>query len=344
MLAAEFIASSSDRTIIDARSPSEFREGHIVGAKSLPLFDDDQRAQVGTAYKKQSREKAIKLGLELIGPLLREKVEIAEKIAKNKKISLYCWRGGMRSGSMAWLFKTVGFDVEILQGGYKSYRDHMYTCFEKPWKLRTLGGMTGAGKTEILVQLRERGEQIIDLEGMAKHKGSAFGNLDNVPQPTVEHFQNLLFKELQLLDPKKPIWVEDESQHIGQCWINEQFFAKMKTAPLIIIERELKERTAHLADQYGTASKENLKAVFDKIGKRLGGQNVKLAHALLDNNDIEGAADIALRYYDKSYDFMIEKRVSEGATPVDGKGLNFAEIADLLIQRKNEFEAEAYLA
>ena len=310
---------------------------------SLPLFDDDQRAQVGTAYKKESREKAIKLGLELIGPSLRKKVEIAEELAKNRKISLYCWRGGMRSGSLAWLLRTAGFDVELLEGGYKAYRDLMYAYFEQEWKLITLGGMTGAGKTEILTLLREKGEQIVDLEGIAKHKGSAFGNLDNVPQPSVEHFQNLLFAELQTLDFQKPIWVEDESQHIGSCWINEQFFVQIKSAPLALIERKQEERIKHLAHQYGTASIESLKAVFEKIGRRLGGQNVNLAHDLLEAGDIGGAAEIALRYYDKSYDFMIEKRTSKNAISVDGKGLDYAQIADLLIQRKNEFKGEAHL-
>lgn len=342
--APEFIASSEGRTILDARSPSEYEVGHIVGAMSLPLFSDDERAQVGTAYKKQSREKAVKLGLELVGPSLRKKVEQAEKLARNRKVSLYCWRGGMRSGSLTWLLRTAGFDVELLEGGYKAYRDHMYQYFAQEWNFITLGGRTGAGKTEILIELDKREEQILDLEGIAKHKGSAFGNIENHPQPSVEHFQNLLYERLGQLDPKLPIWVEDESQHIGQCWINDELFVQVKAAPFALIEREMGERTKHLAEQYGTANTDALKAMFDKIARRLGGDNVTLAHAKLDEGDIEGAAEIALRYYDKSYDFMIEKRKEANMMRIQGSGLDFAAIADQLIKHKNELQGEAHLA
>lgn len=344
VLPAEFISSASNRVILDARSPSEFAEGHITGALNLPIFTDEERAEVGTCYKRNGRDQAIKLGLRLIGPQLNSKVEQAEALAPDKQVQLYCWRGGMRSGSLAWLLRLNGFDVNLLDGGYKAYRQLMYERFESSHHLVTVGGMTGTGKTEILRCLREQGEQVIDLEALAGHKGSAFGNMDNIAQPSIEQFQNLLFDELSKLDSEEIIWVEDESQHIGSVWINDQFYFQVKAAPLIFIDRTLEERTRHLADQYGEAHVDALKAIFEKISKRLGGQNVKDAHQKLEQGDLESAAAIALRYYDKSYGYMIDKRQSATIHKHDGSNCNFDQIAEQLIQRKHEFRRkEAHL-
>ncbi|RYY95648.1 MAG: tRNA 2-selenouridine(34) synthase MnmH, partial [Chitinophagaceae bacterium] len=189
--------------LLDVRSPSEYAHAHLPGAMSLPLFSDAERAQVGTAYKQQSREAAIKIGLDHFGPRMRATIETVERAARERDLGpkpvlcIYCWRGGMRSGAVAWLLDLYGFTVHVLDGGYKSFRNYVLETFTLPFRLRILGGYTGSGKTELLPQLKALGETVVDLEGLACHKGSAFGSIDMPPQPTQELFENLLALELR---------------------------------------------------------------------------------------------------------------------------------------------------
>ena len=196
------------RTIFDVRSPAEFEKGHLPGALNLPLFSNEERHKVGLCYKKEGRDTAVKLGLELVGRKLRDTVELAESMAPNKTVSMYCWRGGMRSGSLAWLLRTSGFEVEVLKGGYKTWRNHVHHLFEQKLPLITVGGYTGSGKTELLIELGKQGEQVLDLEQLANHRGSAFGRHGD--QPTTEHFENLLGEKMLHLDLSKPIWILPE--------------------------------------------------------------------------------------------------------------------------------------
>jgi len=179
--------------VIDVRSPGEFVRGHIPGAHSVPLFTDEERAVVGTLYKQQGRDAAVREGLRIVGPKLATIVDEARALAPDGRIGVHCWRGGERSGSVAWLLDKAGFtEVFTLKRGYKAFRQHVLEAFNMPHDLRVLGGYTGTGKTETLAHLRELGEQVIDLEGLAHHKGSSFGALGEEPQPTTEHFENLL--------------------------------------------------------------------------------------------------------------------------------------------------------
>jgi tRNA 2-selenouridine synthase len=293
--------------LLDVRSPGEFEHGHIPGAVSFPLFSDEERAEVGTVYKQVSKESAVELGLRFVGPKMEQFVLNAKQIAPEKKVLVHCWRGGQRSASMAWLLKTAGFEAEVVPGGYKSYRQMVQDGLQNtPLKLLVLGGQTGSGKTKILHKMAEYGEQVIDLEGLANHKGSAFGAIGERPQPSVEQFENDLFSKILSLDLSKRVWLENESHSIGRVFIPEGFWAKLRNAPLVNIQIPLEARINNLLEDYVLEHKQDLVNSFQKIDKKLGGLEFKKALEALENNDFATAAKIALVYYDKTYQYGLE--------------------------------------
>ena len=225
----------SNYLIIDVRSPDEYAHAHIPNAFSLPLFTNEERAEIGTTYKQQSREAAIKLGLPFFGNKMQNMIEqvegwvaIYEKTNGNKPtILVHCWRGGMRSAAVAWLLDLYGFKIEQLSGGYKAYRNWVLAQFEKNYSMKVLGGYTGSGKTEILLQLQKSKIPVIDLEGLANHKGSAFGALGQHEQASQEQFENKLAGALFHASNAHPyFWIEDESQRIGTNMLPINFFKK----------------------------------------------------------------------------------------------------------------------
>lgn len=328
----QFLKLSETTQIIDVRSPGEFSDGHIPGAVNIPIFTNEERAIVGTAYKKQSKEIAVIKGLDLVGPKLAIFAKKALKLAgKDRKILVHCWRGGMRSGSMAWLFSTIGIESLILKGGYKAYRNHCLDLFNMDREIKIVGGYTGSGKTVILHKLRDKGEQIIDLEGLANHKGSAFGALGQEPQPKTEQFSNLLAKELATLDPKKTLWLEDECAHIGKVFIPQELFSKMKISDVIFLNSSHELRTERLMGEYTDFPPEMLKECITKITKRLGGLQAKMATASIESGELKEAVSIALKYYDKSYKYDIEQKI-ERSTILEVLEDNPEEIADTLIK------------
>ncbi len=291
------------------RSPSEYSKGHIPGARNLPLFNDEERAIVGTLYKKQGKDKAVLEGLRFVGPKMASFIEQISTINPETFIGVHCWRGGQRSQSMAWLFERGGkSNVATLDKGYKAFRSEVLERFSALLKLRVLGGYTGSGKTEILAALKAHGEQVIDLEGLANHKGSAFGALGQGPQPTTEHFENLLWDTIDRLDPNKVIWIEDESRHVGSCRIHDVFFEQMRAAPTLFISIPQKTRVKRLVQDYGGFDAKQLEEPILKIQKRLGGQHVKSALEALKQGDLSTVAEITLNYYDKAYRYGLEQR------------------------------------
>ena len=289
------------------RTPAEFDRAHIPGAINLPLFSNDERAVIGTLYKQVGSAEAIKKGLELTGPKMRSIVETTERYAEGRGVAVHCWRGGKRSESVAWLLGLYGLDVIVLDGGYKRYRNHVLEQFKSvKHQILVLGGRTGTRKTDLLHKMRELGEQVLDLEGLANHKGSAFGWIGENPQPYSEHFENMLYHALDSMDLSKPVWIENESRAIGKVRIPDDFWAFMKRAPLINIEIPHEKRLDHLTALYASGdNKDALIEAFTRITKRLGGQNVKLALEALNESNYRAAADIALRYYDKTYDYNL---------------------------------------
>lgn len=303
----EFIELSKRYPILDVRSPSEFEHAHYPMANSLPLFNDEERKQVGTAYKQVSRESAIKIGLEFFGPKMKEIIEEVEKVLvgkESKSVLVHCWRGGMRSSAVAWLLDFYGFEVYILNGGYKSYRNWVLKEFEKPHRLRILSGMTGSGKTEILHELEHLNYAVIDLEGLANHKGSAFGGIGMPPQPSNEQFENdlaLLLFNFSMKFKDTPIWLESESSRIGNVVNNKLFFDQMKLAERIHIEVPKEERLKKIVNEYGELNKEDLLHAVERIQNRLGGLETKNVSEFIRNNDLNHAFEILLSYYDKGY-------------------------------------------
>ena len=308
----EFLQNNNLGIVIDVRSPLEFEHAHIPGAYSLPLFDNDQRAIVGPTYKKQSREKAIKIALPMFGDKMLSMVNQVEKwvhdFEKNNNgnkpsIFVHCWRGGMRSAAVAWLLDLYGFKVIQIIGGYKAYRNWVIEQFSIPLNIKVIGGYTGSGKTEILQTLQSKGAQIIDLENLANHKGSAFGAIGQAPQPSQEMFENLLGKCIaNIHDKNKTVWIEDESQRIGTVMVPTTFFNLMRSSICYFINIPFNERLNFIIAQYGIFDKASLIAATERIQKRLGGLETKNAIQFIENGEIKLAFEILLKYYDKWYD------------------------------------------
>ena len=339
----QFLELAKDHPVIDVRSPGEFLHAHIPGAANLALFNDEERKVVGTLYKQKSREEAIKAGLDFFGPKMRSVVEFAESITskstdnsepdnRNKTILVHCWRGGMRSGAIAWLLDLYGFKVYTLTGGYKSFRNHVLSIFNVPIPIHIVGGYTGSGKTEILKELEKHGQSILDLESLAKHKGSAFGNLNMPVQPSQEMFENLLAVNIMALNIGSGIvWVEDESQRIGQVNIPAGFWEQMRTSPVFFLDIPFEERLNHLVEEYGGLDKEKMMGAITRIQKRLGGVETKNALLFLEQNDMKACFRILLKYYDKYYikalhnrdniETLIQKLPCESVQPENVKTL-----------------------
>ncbi len=294
--------------LLDVRTPSEFEEGHLVHAVNLPLFDDQERAIIGTLYKQKGKQSAILEGLKITGPKMEPLVRQALHFANGNLISLYCWRGGMRSNSVGWLLQTAGLKVQVIEGGYKALRAEMTKFIQTtPWKIILLGGPTGSGKTHILHRLEKEGQQVIDLEGLAHHKGSAFGWIGEEEQPTNAQFLHELYTRLRPFDPRLPIWVEAESITIGKVRIPPVFWEHMLRAPRVDISVPNDTRLDQLVMDYGQFPKEHLIHAFSRIQKRLGGKAFKEATEAVLRGDLKKAAQLALWYYDKTYAYARQK-------------------------------------
>ncbi len=319
--------------VLDVRSPSEYASGHVPGAHSLPIFNDDERAQVGICYKQKGQAKAIRLGLSLVGPKMAELVAQADVLSAGEPLEVYCWRGGLRSQSMTWLLETAGHQVTRWEGGYKSYRHRVLDTWFQPRPWVVLSALTGSGKTEILRAMDMMGAPIFDLEGLAHHKGSAFGHIGESLQPSNEQFENDGAQQLTQLPTNTALWLEDESRSIGQIWLQNAFFDLKKAAPLVVLQRSRENRLDHLVDLYGQASPEALGEVFPKIAKRLGHQNTQWALDALNSGDLRSAADLALHYYDRTYTESLEKRKEQILTTVDVTDLSFEDAAAHILEQ-----------
>ncbi|MFZ1593433.1 MAG: tRNA 2-selenouridine(34) synthase MnmH [Chitinophagales bacterium] len=330
----EFLSSRTNTPIVDVRSPKEYQLAHIPGAINIPLFSDEERALVGTTYKHEGREKAITQGLELVGPKMAEFVAEGKRILQEHQaayITMHCWRGGMRSKSMATLFNFAGIPTLTITGGYKVYRNAVQQSFANPLHLIVLGGKTGSAKTAILQALQQQGEQIIDLEKLANHKGSAFGQLGEDPQPSSEYFENLLFEKIQQLDSTKRIWIEDESHLIGKVFIPETFWEQMRNAQVIYCDFPIEERINYLVTTYGNFDHEGVIESVKRITKKLGGQHAKAALEAYEAGDLKKATEIVLVYYDKTYNFGLSKRNPAQVKQMDMQKIEPWENAKVLI-------------
>jgi tRNA 2-selenouridine synthase len=323
----EFLEQSKDALVLDVRSPGEYRHAHMPGAISLPLFSDEERKVVGTTYKQVSRQSAIKVGLDYFGPKMKGMVEEVEKLIADHcplpekrtgneeqsmaNIYIYCWRGGMRSGAVAWLLNLYGFNVTVLAGGYKAFRNWVIKTNAYPYRLQLVGGYTGSGKTSLLKELERKGELVVDLEEIASHKGSAFGNIGMPEQPSQEMFENLLSLKLQAVNSRQVdrdlgteaagIWIEDESQRIGHVNIPKPFWDNMRRSPVYFLDIPFEERLDNLVQEYGVLDKVKMADAIQRIAKRLGPLESKTAIQFLYLGHTKECFRILLHYYDKHY-------------------------------------------
>jgi tRNA 2-selenouridine synthase len=244
-------------TLIDSRAPAEFTEDHLPGAVSMPVLDDEERARVGTLYKQVSVFEAKKLGAALVSKNIARHIEehLLDK-PKNWRPLVYCWRGGQRSGSFTHILREIGWDAHRIQGGYKSWRQHVIeqlALLPPRVKFRVVTGATGSGKSRLLEALAARGGQVLHLEELAAHKGSVLGNLPGQPQPAQKGFETQLFAALSALDLTQPVFVEAESRKIGRLQVPDALLDAIRGAPGLRIDASLPARIDFLLHDYDYA-------------------------------------------------------------------------------------------
>ncbi len=302
----------------DVRSPAEFQKGHVPGAISLPLFSDSERAKVGKSYHESGQDKAIAYGIDLVRPKVASMIESVVNASSQlkhepRRANFYCWRGGLRSRSVAWLLKSQGFEVSVMQGGYKSFRKSVLDFFSFPFQLTVLSGLTGAGKTKVLHELSELGEQVVDLESLANHRGSVFGGIGQSSQPSVEHFENLLFDRLSGFDANRNIWVEDEGRCIGNARLPNAFYDQIKSSNAWFLERSIESRAKILLEEYGKLPIGQIEAAILKISSRLGGLRTRTAIENLHLGKLLDCTIDILTYYDRAY-LKSKKKIKRAQT------------------------------
>ncbi len=329
----DFLNLRQHLPVVDVRSQGEFAEGHIHGALNIPLLNDDERVIVGTTYKQQGQQQAIKEGFRLVGPRLLDIITETERIAQEKEILVHCWRGGMRSSNFSQFVGMAGVKSQTVQGGYKAYRQVALESFKKPLQIILLTGCTGSGKSEVLRELAAQGEQILDLEALANHKGSAFGGLLMPAQPTTTQFQNNLFEEIHKLDLSRRVWIEDESIAIGKIFLPKELWLTMSQSPLVQMNVAKEVRIQRLVDEYGPADREEFLRIMVKVTKKLGGQHFNAAKEKLSQGDMASTIDILLTYYDKAYLNSIDKRNSKIKFSLEWNGTGAKRYATELIRQ-----------
>ena len=329
---SEFLSLRHELPVIDVRSEGEFDAGHIPGVVNIPLLNNAERVVVGTTYKQQGQLAAIHEGFRLVGPRLQDMILAAERVVPGKEALVHCWRGGMRSSNFSQFIGMAGIRSRVLTGGYKAYRQAALEMFRSPLNLVVITGCTGSGKSELLRELARQGEQVLDLEQMASHKGSAFGHLLLPPQPTGEQFQNELYERLLQFDVKQRIWVEDESIAIGKIFLPSDFWAQLHRSPLVRMEVPKEVRISRLVEEYGPADREEFLSIMKKISRKLGGQHFNEASAKLLEGDMPAVIDILLTYYDKAYLRSMEKRSPQLKQAVSWDGRELSTLAHDLIR------------
>ncbi len=305
----EFLDLAKTHTVFDVRSESEYAHAHIPGALNLPIFSDAERAEIGTVYKQVSRESAIELGFQYYGPKLNEYISKVQSygVQKDSTILIHCWRGGMRSEAMAWLLNFYGFKALILEGGYKAFRNYVLSTFDRPLSAFIIGGYTGSGKTEILHVLRSMNEPILDLEGIAHHRGSSFGAIGCQEQTSQEYFENRLAMSYPL-NTINHLWIEDESRKIGRNIIPQRLHEIIRSRHVIFLDIPREARLEWLVEQYTDQDFTLIEEAVIRISKRLGGLQAGRALAAIKTGDLYRCFEIALQYYDDTYAYGLSKR------------------------------------
>lgn len=293
---------------VDARSPAEFAEATIPGAINVPVLDNAERAEVGTLYKQQGRQIARQRGVEIVAPKIPEMVTRVDKARppENPLVVVFCWRGGMRSRALAQFLDMAGIPARQLTGGHKQFRQHVLQFFEGAvWgRLVVLRGLTGVGKTRVLKELADDGLPVIDLEGLANHRGSAFGNLGLPAQPTQKMFEAMLWDQLRLIEPDDYVLVEGESRYIGRVLLPPRVHRAMQTETSVWLNASMECRVRNILEDYPALDslKEQFVAPIQALKERLGKEVVAEFLDLLNAGEWETLTrELMERYYDPLY-------------------------------------------
>ena len=294
--------------IIDVRSPAEYAEDHIPGAISAPVLDDEERARVGTLYVQVSPFEAKRLGAALISRNIAHHLETLFKDRpKTWKPAVYCWRGGQRSGAMAHILAQIGWHTGRLTGGYKTYRRHVMDELQRLPALftyRVVCGTTGSGKSRLLRVLHEQGAQVLDLEQLARHRGSLLGNLPDEPQPAQKMFDSLVWDALRRFDPLRPVFVEAESKKIGRLAVPDALLERMRGAECVLLDAPLPARVQLLMEDYAhfLRDRELLAERLAPLAELHGHQVIFEWKALAEQGRWEALVqDLLTRHYDPAY-------------------------------------------
>ncbi|MCL6257745.1 tRNA 2-selenouridine(34) synthase MnmH [Aquiflexum sp. TKW24L] len=340
----QFLELRGSIPILDSRSEGEFEQGHIPGATNLPILNNEERKIVGTIYKQQGNQEAIMKGFDLVGPRFHAIIQDALRLFPDKKIMTYCWRGGMRSEIMSWLLSVAGFEILRLKGGYKTYRTLTYETVRAKRDFIILGGKTGVGKTVLLHELAKRGESVIDLENLAQHKGSSFGGIGQPPQPSIEHFENLLAEQLFKIGHTEKIWIENESRRIGKVNIADELYANIIQSPLIEITKSDIERINHITNEYAALPQSELLEAVKRLQKKLGGKRTSEAMNDIMEHRHESWIANMLVYYDKTYGYELDSHQREQNFQLDLSNTDLEKSLQQLLALKNKIKWKTQLS
>jgi tRNA 2-selenouridine synthase len=306
--------------IIDARSPAEYAEDRITGAVNLPVLDDEERARVGTIYKRISPFEAKRLGAALVSRNIARHLETwFSAKPKGYRPLVYCWRGGTRSGAMTHVLRSVGWQAAQLEGGYKSYRKSVIADLET-WPARfrftVVCGPTGVGKSRILRALGELGGQVLDLERLAAHMGSVLGAYPNEPQPGQKLFESRIWADLRRFDPDKPVYVESESRKIGHLHTPDALLERMRAAECLNLVAEMPVRVALLKEEYAhfLADPDRLGRQLERLLELRGRQTVERWKAMAAaGNWGELVSELLAQHYDPAYTRSLSRNFGQAA-------------------------------
>jgi tRNA 2-selenouridine synthase len=329
--------------IIDVRSPSEFAEDHLPGAINLPVLDDEERADIGTQYKQISNFDARKHGAALVAKNIARHIDtVLEDRPASFRPLIYCWRGGMRSESMALVLSSIGWKVTVLKGGYRTWRRSVVEALEHsiaPFPLVLLDGHTGSGKTAVLNLLAERGEQTVDLEGLAKHRGSVFGGFGHADQPSQKRFDSGIWDVLRRFDHERPIYVEAESSLVGRRRVPNRLWAAMKAAPRIEIHAPPAARAEFLVRAYPDllADRDRLVAAIERLTPQHGKARIAEWRDQADAGDFTKLAEsLVTEHYDPAYQRSQARHGGSAAVSlaaVDLEPASLSKLADEIIAK-----------
>jgi tRNA 2-selenouridine synthase len=313
--AAEAVDAAAGFTVIDVRSPAEFAEDHLPGALNWPVLDDEQRRIVGTLYVQDSALAARKVGATMVARNIAAHVErwVQDKPREWQPL-VYCWRGGQRSGSLAWFLDQIGFRTAKLQGGYKAFRalvrDEL-AALPARFTFTVLAGRTGSGKTRLLQALREAGAQVLDLEAIACHRGSVLGGLPDTPQPSQKAFDTQLWHALRSLDAVRPVFVESESKKVGALQLPDALVARMREHGRVLrVEMPDDARVQLLLEEYGFFAQdpERFCALLDPLVELQGKERVQRWQAMARAGDWAALFALLMReHYDPLYERSMKR-------------------------------------